>query len=111
MKAYLVFTFKSFSSSAAETCDISNAFRTASASKYGTVTSGTFKEQCDAMVLAQEIKVSIGIFLIFEESPNELLDATKIKGFQERKRIIKNIFHRIHIGFKSFSYLYSLLEK
>jgi len=33
------------------------------------------------MVLAQEIKVSIGIFLIFEESPNELLDATKIKVF------------------------------
>ena len=45
-----------------EYCDISNAFRTASVSNFGTVTSGTTTEQRAAMVFAQEIKTSIAIF-------------------------------------------------
>ncbi|EFV29890.1 hypothetical protein HMPREF1016_01870 [Bacteroides eggerthii 1_2_48FAA] len=46
-----------------------------------------------------------------EKSSDRLLDNTKIKGFWERIHIVKNIFYIIHADFKSFSYLYSLLEK
>jgi len=78
------------------------------------------------MVLAQEIKVSIGIFIYFKacldfirhyleskfgEKFRQALRQYKNKRFLGEIRIIKNIFYIIHADFKSFSYLYSLLEK
>ena len=53
-------------------------------------------------MLGEEIKVRIGILVIFEESGKEVLEGRKIKGFEERKGMIKNILDRIEMGLKSF---------